>query len=117
MSAEKIITGLSSLEAHGLACVACGAAYVRVPHVSVGRSVTGTQVFTCVGCYPEDDVLRAAEVRCGERHSNLGSGRDRSVQRQPHPRFSAEPPAHDDRGMRFTSDGVSPDDSPKCLFV
>jgi hypothetical protein len=52
VNAEKIITGLSSLQADGLACVACGADYlrVRVPHVPIGRSATGSQVFACVGC-------------------------------------------------------------------
>lgn len=51
MNAEKVITGLSPLQADGLTCVVCGADYlrVRVPHVPVGRSVTGTQVFACAG--------------------------------------------------------------------
>lgn len=61
MSAEKIITGLSPLQADGLACVACGADYrrVRVPSVPVGRSETGSQVFACVGCRL-DEARRAA---------------------------------------------------------
>lgn len=61
MTAEKIIKGLSPLQADGLACVFCDADYlrVRVPHVPIGRSVTGSQVFACVPCCP-DDVRRAA---------------------------------------------------------
>ncbi|MGQ0773500.1 MAG: hypothetical protein ACT4NY_03630 [Pseudonocardiales bacterium] len=61
MNAEKVITGLSPLQADGLACVVCGADFlrVRVPHVPVGRSVTGSQVFACVGCCP-DDARRTA---------------------------------------------------------
>ena len=51
MSAEIIMSGLTPLQADGLGCVACGADYlrVRVLHVPVGRSVTGSQVFACVG--------------------------------------------------------------------
>jgi hypothetical protein len=62
VNVEKIITGLSALQADGLACVACGVDYFRVhvPHVPVGRSVTGSQVFACVGCCP-DEVQRAVE--------------------------------------------------------
>jgi hypothetical protein len=56
VNAEKIVTGLTPLQADGLACVMCGADFlrVRVPHVPVGRSVTGSQVFACVGCRPDD---------------------------------------------------------------
>lgn len=61
MSGEAAITRLTASQADGLACVVCGADYLRVrfPHVPVGRSVTGSQVFACVGCCP-DDVRRAA---------------------------------------------------------
>jgi len=61
MNHDTIITRLTALQADGLACVACGADYlcVRIPHVPVGRSVTGSQVFACVGCCP-DDVQRTA---------------------------------------------------------
>lgn len=61
MNHDTIIAGLTALQADGLACVVCGAHYlgVRVPHVPVGRSVTGSQVFACVGCCPHG-VLRAA---------------------------------------------------------
>ncbi|MDT4926225.1 MAG: hypothetical protein QOG01_3938, partial [Pseudonocardiales bacterium] len=47
MGAEQIINGLSTLQADGLACVVCGGDYfrVRVPHVPVGRSETGSQMF------------------------------------------------------------------------
>lgn len=56
MNAEKIVTGLTPSQADGLACVVCGVDYLRVhvPHVPVGRSVTGSQVFACVGCRPDD---------------------------------------------------------------
>jgi hypothetical protein len=56
MNRDTIITGLTTWQADGLACVACGIDYlhVRVPHVPVGRSVTGSQVFACVGCRPDD---------------------------------------------------------------
>lgn len=55
MSGDTITTGLTPVQAHGLACVACGVDYlqVRVPHVPVGGSVTGSQVFARLGC-PED---------------------------------------------------------------
>jgi hypothetical protein len=61
MSRDAVITGLTPVQADGLACVVCGADYlhVRVPHVPVGRSRTGSQVFACVGC-SLDDVRRAA---------------------------------------------------------
>lgn len=51
-----MITGVTAAQADGLACVVCGADYlhVRVPHVPVGRSVTGSQVFACLGCCPAD---------------------------------------------------------------
>ncbi|MFC4002493.1 hypothetical protein ACFS2C_08870 [Prauserella oleivorans] len=60
MNHDTIIAGLAALQADGLACMACGADYLRVrgPHVQVGRSVTGSQVFACVGYCP-DDVRRA----------------------------------------------------------
>jgi hypothetical protein len=56
VNAEKIVTGLTLLQADGLACVVCGADYLRVhvPHVPVGWSGTGSQVFACVGCRPDD---------------------------------------------------------------
>lgn len=62
MSGDTISAGLTASQADGLACVACGADYlrVRVPHVPVGRSMTGSQVFACVGCCL-DDARRAAE--------------------------------------------------------
>lgn len=45
------IGGLSEAQADGLACVICGANYLRVrlAHVPVGRSATGSRVFACVG--------------------------------------------------------------------
>jgi hypothetical protein len=61
MSRDTIITGLTPLQADGLACVVRCADYlhVRVRHVLVGRSVTGSQVFACVGCCP-DNARRTA---------------------------------------------------------
>ena len=64
MTAEKIITGLTPLQADGLACVACGADYLRVgvAHAPVGWSLTGSQVFACAdGCV--DAVRRGGEGR------------------------------------------------------
>ena len=57
MTAEKVITGLTPLQADGLACVVCGANYLRtrVTHTPVGRSLTGSQVFACTGCRPADE--------------------------------------------------------------
>ncbi len=42
---------LSAAQADGLACTVCSADYLRVcvPHVPVGRSETGSQVFACKG--------------------------------------------------------------------
>lgn len=61
---NTIITGLNALQADGLACVACGADYLRVhiPHVPVGRSVTRSQVFVCVGCRTDDAQHAAGGV-------------------------------------------------------
>jgi len=65
MSRDAIITGLTPLQADGLACVECGADYlrVRVPQVPVGRSVTGSQVFACLGCCRADARRAAGGVR------------------------------------------------------
>jgi len=65
MTAEKIITGLTPLQADGLACVVCGANYlrIRVPHIPVGRSLTGSQIFACAGCRPADEQREAGGVR------------------------------------------------------
>ena len=64
MNGHTIITGLTASQADGLACVACGADYLRVQdgHVPVGRSVTGPQVFACVGCCPNDARRTAGGV-------------------------------------------------------
>lgn len=49
--AEPVIGVLTDAQADGLACVICGTDYLRVrlAHVPVGRSATGSQVFACVG--------------------------------------------------------------------
>lgn len=59
-----IITGLTDLQADGLACVTCGADYLVVPtpQVPVGRSTTGSQVFVCVGCCTEGTQFAAGGV-------------------------------------------------------
>jgi hypothetical protein len=61
VNVEKIVTGLTQVQADGLACVVCGAHYLRVhvPHVPVGRSGTGSQVFACVGCRSHDQRSEA----------------------------------------------------------
>jgi hypothetical protein len=61
MSRDTVMVGLTPVQADGLACVVCDAEYlhVQVPHVPVGPSRTGSQVFVCVGC-SLDDVRRAA---------------------------------------------------------
>lgn len=63
MILDAIAIGLTAVQADGLACVACGADYliIATPHVPMGRSVTGSQVFICVGCCPHD----ARRVRGG----------------------------------------------------
>ena len=64
MSGDTILTGLTPSQADGLACVTCGADYlrVRVAHVPVGRSATGSQVFACVGCCPDGERRAAGGV-------------------------------------------------------
>ncbi|WP_236794390.1 hypothetical protein [Amycolatopsis sp. GM8] len=61
MSRDTIVARMTARQADGLACVSCGAdcPHVHVPHVPVGRSVTGSQVFACIGCCP-DEGRRAA---------------------------------------------------------
>ncbi|MEU5270635.1 hypothetical protein [Streptomyces hygroscopicus] len=55
MSSNAIIESLDSAQTDGLVCAICGADYLRVqvPHIPVGRSTTGPQVFACVGCAAE----------------------------------------------------------------
>jgi hypothetical protein len=50
-AAGAVIDGLTNAQADGLACVICGADYLRVrlAHVPAGRSAMGSQVFACVG--------------------------------------------------------------------
>ena len=59
MNAEQF-TSLTALQADGLACVVWGADYLRVhiPHVPVGWSITGSQVFACIS-YCLNDAHRA----------------------------------------------------------
>ncbi|MFJ4845124.1 hypothetical protein [Streptomyces sp. NPDC088733] len=53
---------LSDAAKDGLECVICGADYLRVrtPHVPVGRSETGSQIFACVPCIPAQPTEDAA---------------------------------------------------------
>jgi hypothetical protein len=52
MNRDTIFTVLSPSQADGLACVVCGADFLRVlvAHVPMGRSLTGSQVFACAEC-------------------------------------------------------------------
>ncbi len=64
MTRDTIVTGLTALQADGLACVTCGSDFLMVaaPHVPVGRSVTGSQVFACVACRSDDGRREAGGV-------------------------------------------------------
>lgn len=66
MNPETIFKALDPMQADGLACVVCGADFLRVPvpHVPVGRSVTRSQVFACTGCLPTPDT---ATTQAGDR--------------------------------------------------
>ncbi|MFB7289002.1 hypothetical protein [Actinacidiphila glaucinigra] len=57
MTERPVPQDLTPAQADGLACVVCHADYltVRTPHVPVGRSSTGSQVFACVPCLPAQD--------------------------------------------------------------
>jgi len=50
-NADAVLAGLTEAQADGMACVICGTDYqrVRLAHVPVGRSLSGSQVFACVG--------------------------------------------------------------------
>jgi hypothetical protein len=60
----ETFTGLTPRQADGLACVACGADYlrVRVAHRPVGRSVTGSSVFVCSPACPDPAADIAADI-------------------------------------------------------
>jgi len=55
MNPHRVVSGLDRLQADGLACVACRGNHidVAIPHVPVGRSDTGSQVFVCKNCPAE----------------------------------------------------------------
>jgi hypothetical protein len=65
VTSEKTNTRLSVMQTDGLACVVCGADYLRVdvPRLPAGGSVTGSQVFTCVGCRGDNVRCAAGEVQ------------------------------------------------------
>ncbi|GAA3435924.1 hypothetical protein [Kutzneria kofuensis] len=58
MNTEKIITGLTPLQADRLACVDCGVNYLRIhaPCVPLGRSATGSQVFVCAARHQTNEL-------------------------------------------------------------
>jgi hypothetical protein len=49
---SKVWEDLTELQADGLACIVCDTNYMQVaiPHLPVGRSTTGSQVFACRSC-------------------------------------------------------------------
>ncbi|HZD15488.1 MAG TPA: hypothetical protein VE196_10285 [Pseudonocardiaceae bacterium] len=52
MTIERLWRGLDAFRADGLECVICGTSYLVAgspPHVPVGRSMSGSRVFACVG--------------------------------------------------------------------
>jgi hypothetical protein len=53
-AAMSIRTDLTPAQQDGLACVECSCDFlrVRVPHVPVGRSQTGSQIFVCSSHVP-----------------------------------------------------------------
>jgi hypothetical protein len=74
MNPEKIINGLTTAQADGLACVICGLDYLRSPgcsSVPVGRSASGSQVFACISSCAEapgaESMLIRHRVRGGRR--------------------------------------------------
>lgn len=64
-----MFAGLTDAQADGLACVVCGLDYLHhgsSVSVPVGRSVTGSQVFACVG--PCGEAIAAdPEIGCRGR--------------------------------------------------
>ena len=65
MNPETITTGLTAVQADGLACVICGLDYLCAPgsaSVPVGRSVTSSQVFACIGLCAEAAGVGRAEI-------------------------------------------------------
>jgi hypothetical protein len=60
-STETIVTGLTPLQADGLACVLCGTACRDnpVPHRPIGRSTYSSQIFACAHCVPDTVVVMA----------------------------------------------------------
>jgi hypothetical protein len=57
---NNLDNSLTAAQADGLACVVCSADYltVRTPHVTVGRSLTGSQIFACVGTCAQIETAR-----------------------------------------------------------
>lgn len=55
MAQTHIYDSLNTAQSDGLACIECCTDYLTAstPHVPVGRSLTGSQVFACVGTCAE----------------------------------------------------------------
>ncbi|WP_410670555.1 hypothetical protein [Amycolatopsis sp. cmx-4-68] len=64
---EWLPANLNDAQEDGLACVICGADYLtdNAPHVPVGRSKTGSQVFACSD--GRDCMVPAAEAMLAAR--------------------------------------------------
>lgn len=87
---ERIFTDLTDRQADGLACAICNTDYLTapVPHVPVGRSLTSSQVFACIGdCVHTAKRAEARGVRLchltvpSARNSSRTAGRCRAVAR------------------------------------
>ncbi len=55
MTTERVWSGLDAFWADGLECVMCGTSYLvtgSAPHIPVGWSGGGSQVFACLGSAP-----------------------------------------------------------------
>jgi len=68
MNSEVITSRLTAAQADGLACVICRLDYLHIPgcgSVPVRRSVTGSQVFACVG--PCVEAARVDSMTMGRR--------------------------------------------------
>lgn len=64
MSTNNVVLDVNASQADGLACIVCGAEYLRVavPHMPAGWSVNGSQGFTCTNC-PTEPIGRVGDPR------------------------------------------------------
>jgi excisionase family DNA binding protein len=74
LAASRVTTG----QADGLACVVCQADYLRVatPHVPVGRSHTGSQVFACSHHTAEQIHQATTDLGTATSAATSGTGHD-----------------------------------------